>query len=106
DMLAGRHIVPPHKLLVVDEAHELADRVSSAAQAELSPELVDRAARRARAALPAEEYERLTEAGDALALGLTEATPGRITTGLPAPLREALTLLDAACRQALDRIGE
>ncbi|HEU5110384.1 MAG TPA: ATP-dependent DNA helicase, partial [Micromonosporaceae bacterium] len=35
DMLAGRHIVPPHKLLVVDEAHELADRVSSAAQAEL-----------------------------------------------------------------------
>ena len=48
DMLAGRHIIPPHKLLVVDEAHELADRVSSAAQAELTPELIDRAARRAR----------------------------------------------------------
>ena len=106
DMLAGRHIIPPHKLLVVDEAHELADRVSSAAQAELSPELTDRAARRARALLPAEEYERLTEAGDALALGLTEASPGRITTGLPGPLREALTLLDAACRRALDAIGE
>ena len=30
DMLAGRHIVPPHKLLIIDEAHELADRVSSA----------------------------------------------------------------------------
>ena len=30
DMLAGRHIIPPHKLLVIDEAHELADRVSSA----------------------------------------------------------------------------
>ncbi len=41
DMLAGRHIVPPHKLLIVDEAHELADRVSSAAQAELVPR-VDR----------------------------------------------------------------
>jgi ATP-dependent DNA helicase DinG len=106
DMLAGRHIVPPHELLVVDEAHELADRVSSAAQAELSPELVDRVARRARALLPAEEYERFTEAGDALALGLTEAAPGRITTGLPAPLREALTLLDAACRRALDAVGE
>ena len=48
DMLAGRHIVPPHKLLVVDEAHELADRVSSASQAELTPELVERAARRSR----------------------------------------------------------
>ena len=30
DMLAGRHIIPPHQLLVIDEAHELADRVSSA----------------------------------------------------------------------------
>jgi ATP-dependent DNA helicase DinG len=47
DMLADRHIIPPHRLLVVDEAHELADRVSSAAQAELTPDLVDRAARRA-----------------------------------------------------------
>jgi ATP-dependent DNA helicase DinG len=106
DMLAGRHIVPPHKLLVVDEAHELADRVSSAAQAELSPELVDRAARRARALLPPEQYEALTEAGDGLALGLAEATPGRLTAGLPAPLREALTLLDPACRRALEAIGE
>jgi ATP-dependent DNA helicase DinG len=106
DMLAGRHIVPPHKLLVVDEAHELADRVSSAAQAELSPELVDRAARRARAFLPPEDYERLTEAGDGLALGLTEAPAGRITNGLPAALREGLTLLDPACRRALDGIGD
>ena len=51
DMLADRHIVPPHKLLIVDEAHELADRVSSAAQAELTPELIDRSARRARTLL-------------------------------------------------------
>ena len=106
DMLAGRHIVPPHKLLVIDEAHELADRVSSAAQAELSPDLIDRAARRARALIPPEDYERLTEAGDALAVGLAEAPAGRITTGLPAPLREALTLLDGGCRRALDAIGD
>jgi ATP-dependent DNA helicase DinG len=106
DMLAGRHIVPPHELLVVDEAHELADRVSSAAQAELSAELVDRAARRARAFLDPEDYERLTEAGDGLALGLTQAPAGRITTGLPATLREGLTLLDPACRRALDGIGD
>jgi ATP-dependent DNA helicase DinG len=106
DMLAGRHIVPPHKLLVVDEAHELADRVSSAAQAELSPESIDRAARRARALIPPEDYESLVEAGDGLTVGLAEAPPGRITTGLPAALRAALTLLDPACRRALDAIGE
>ena len=58
DMLAGRHIVPPHRLLVIDEAHELADRVSSAAQAELTPELVDRAARRARPLVDAEVVDR------------------------------------------------
>jgi len=106
DMLAGRHIVPPHKLLVVDEAHELADRVSSAAQAELSPESVDRASRRARAFIPPEHQEALIEAGDGLALGLAEAPPGRITAGLPAALRQALTLLDPACRRALDAIGD
>ncbi|MER5704696.1 ATP-dependent DNA helicase [Micromonospora sp. NPDC002296] len=106
DMLAGRHIVPPHKLLIVDEAHELADRVSSAAQAELVPELIDRSARRVRPLLRPEVAERLTEAGDALAVGLAEAPAGRLTAGLPGPLREACTLLDAATRAALDAIGD
>ena len=103
DMLAGRHIVPPHKLLVVDEAHELADRVSSAAQAELTPDLIDRAARRARTFSTDNDFERLREAGDGLSVGLADVPAGRITTGLPQILREALTLLDAACRAALDR---
>jgi ATP-dependent DNA helicase DinG len=106
DMLAGRHIIPPHKLLIVDEAHELADRVSSAAQAELMPDVIDRAARRARSLVDGETYERLIEAGDALAAGLAQSMAGRLTTGIPAPLAEALTLLDAATRSTLDKIGE
>ncbi|QGN46610.1 ATP-dependent DNA helicase [Micromonospora sp. WMMD558] len=106
DMLAGRQIVPPHKLLVVDEAHELADRVSSAAQAELVPELIDRSTRRARPLLRPETADALTAAGDALAVGLAEAPAGRLTAGLPGPLREACTLLDAATRAALDAIGD
>ncbi len=106
DMLAERHIVPPHKLLIVDEAHELADRVSSAAQAELVPDLIDRSTRRARTLLRPETAEALTAAGDALAVGLAEAPAGRITAGLPTPLREACTLLDAATRAALDAIGD
>ncbi len=106
DMLAGRHIVPPHELLIIDEAHELADRMSSAAQAEISPDAIDRAARRSRAHLDADDYERLIEAGDGLSVGLAEAVPGRITGGLPAPIREALTLLDAATRRGLETIGE
>ncbi len=106
DMLAGRHIIPPHQLLVVDEAHELADRVSSASQAELTPDLVDRAARRARSLVESEAHDRLIEAGDALAIALSAAAPGRLTTGLPQALAEALTLLDAATRHVLDGIGE
>ncbi len=106
DMMAGRHIVPPHKLLVVDEAHELADRVSSAAQAELTADLVDRAARRARPLIEDIDYQALGEAADGLTLGLAESQPGRLTTGLPPALRDAVTLLDAACRAALIRIGD
>lgn len=106
DMIAGRHIVPPHKLLIIDEAHELADRVSSAAQAELTPEVIDRAGRRARPLLPPETAEALVEAGDALAVGLAETPAGRLTTGLPQPLHEACTLLDSATRAALDKIGD
>lgn len=106
DMLAGGHIIPPHRLLIVDEAHELADRVSSASQAELTPDLIDRAARRTRAQVAADVHERLVEAGDALALGLAEARPGRLVTGLPGALAEALTMIDSASRKALDGIGE
>jgi ATP-dependent DNA helicase DinG len=106
DMLAGRHIVPPHKLLIVDEAHELADRVSSASQAELTPDLIERAGRRARAFVPAPAYESLVESGDALAVGLAETPAGRITGGLPNALREACTLLDAATRAGLEGIGD
>jgi ATP-dependent DNA helicase DinG len=106
DMLAGRHIMPPHKLLVVDEAHELADRVSSAAQAELSPEALDRAARSTRAFVEEECHNSLSEASDALAVGLADTPSGRLTGGLPAALAEALTLLDAATRRCLDQIGD
>src|SRR5215475_8314256 len=106
DMLAGRHIIPPHHVLVVDEAHDLADRVSSASQAEVSPEAIDRAARRSRSLIEGNIFERLTEAGDALAIGLAAVDAGRVTAGLPAPLREAMTLLDAATRRALEEVGE
>ena len=106
DMLAGRHIIPGHKLLIIDEAHELAERVTGASQAELSPEVIDRAARGARTLIEGDAHERLIEAGDALALGLVEATAGRLTNGLSSALAEALTLLESATKRALDRIGD
>src|SRR5436305_10927187 len=106
DMLAERNIVPPHRLLVVDEAHELADRVSSASQAELSPDALDRAARRVRPLVDEECSDALAEAGDALAVGLADVPAGRLTTGIPPALAEALTLLDRATRRGVDRVGD
>jgi ATP-dependent DNA helicase DinG len=54
----------------------------------------------------AEVTDLLAEAGDALSVGLTDAAVGRITAGLPAALRDALTLLDGAARRALDAVGD
>lgn len=106
DMLAGRHIVPPHKLLIVDEAHELADRVSSAAQAELTSTVVDSTARAARSFVEGEDYQGLLEGADALTVGLAEVPPGRLTRGLPQALHEACVLLDSATRRGLTAIGD
>lgn len=106
DMLTGRQIIPPHELLVVDEAHELADRVSSASQAELTPETLERAARRCRAYVDDDVADRLMEAGDLLTVALAEVPAGRVVGALPTVLGEALTLLDAGGRKALDAIGE
>jgi ATP-dependent DNA helicase DinG len=106
DMLADRHIVPPHKLLIVDEAHELADRVSSASQAELTPEAVERASRRARPLISPAATEALATAADSLTVGLAETPAGRLTSGIPPLLHQAVVLLDAATRAALDGIGD
>src|SRR5690349_14696136 len=106
DMLADRHIVPPHKLLIVDEAHELADRVSSAAQAELTAEGVERASRRAKPLVSPAAGEALAEAADSLTVGLGEIPAGRLTTGLPPLLHQAVLLIDSATRAALDAIGD
>ncbi|WP_425565553.1 ATP-dependent DNA helicase [Pilimelia columellifera] len=106
DMMAGGNIIPPHQLLIIDEAHELAERVSSAAQAELTPDLVERAARRIRPHAPGGAYEALAEAGGALAASLGQTPAGRLVEGLPPALREACTLLDSATRGALEDLGD
>ncbi|HEY0001851.1 MAG TPA: ATP-dependent DNA helicase [Actinoplanes sp.] len=106
DMLAERQIVPPHKLLIIDEAHELADRVSAAAQAELTPDAIERSARRSRTLIPPAASDALAEAADALTVGLADIPAGRLTTGLPPHLHQAVTLLESATRAGLTAIGD
>jgi ATP-dependent DNA helicase DinG len=106
DMLADRHIVPPHKLLIIDEAHELADRVSAAAQAEVTPDAIERCGRRARTVIPQAAGESLAESADTLTVALADIPAGRLTDGLPAHLRQAITLLETATRAGLTAIGD
>lgn len=105
DMLTGHQILPEHSALIVDEAHELADRVTSAAQAELSPDGMDRAARRAKSFVDADARDRLAEAADLLTVALGGAPLGRLES-LPTPVVQAVTMVDAACRAAVKAVGE
>lgn len=46
DAMNGGNALPEHDAVIIDEAHELAQRVTGAASMELSPQLVERVARR------------------------------------------------------------
>lgn len=59
--LEGLRLLPEHSAIIIDEGHELSDRVTGQATGELSPFLVDRAVKKARKVL---ELKTLTELED------------------------------------------
>ncbi len=96
-------VLPEHTVLVVDEGHELADRVTAQATAELSATVVDRAARLARrhGGVPAES---LQVAALDLGAALAEATPGRFRDGVPGGLGAAVAGVRDAARELLSAL--
>src|SRR4051795_10950300 len=94
DAFEGRQILPEHDLVVVDEGHELVDRVTSTITDELSPSTVERAARKA-ARLA--ETDDLDAAAEAFRAALDQLPAGRLRA-LPATLGQALTLVRDAAR--------
>jgi ATP-dependent DNA helicase DinG len=83
-------------VVIIDEAHDLVDRVTSIATAELSAPAVDTAARRCARQVTDDAVGRLRDAGDGLAQTLAEAPAGRIDV-LSDQLAFSLTALrDAA----------
>lgn len=93
-------VLPEHDALVVDEAHELADRVTTQATAELSQAEVEHAARLAsrHGGIPADE---LVAAGARLGAALAQLEDGRLRAGLPDELRVAVMLVRDALRTQL-----
>jgi ATP-dependent DNA helicase DinG len=78
DALEDGNVLPEHDVVIIDEAHDLADRVTSIATAELSAPAVDTAARRCGRQVTEDAAGRLREAGEGLARVLAEAPAGRI----------------------------
>jgi ATP-dependent DNA helicase DinG len=79
DALSGIPLLPEHDVVVVDEAHELVDRATSAVTDELSPAMVERAARRLRRHLSSTTFDALVLAAEALQEGLATGDPGQLT---------------------------
>jgi ATP-dependent DNA helicase DinG len=103
DAMEGRAVLPEHDVVVVDEAHELVDRVTGVATAELSAVAVAAAARRLGKLIDQATADRLAEAGEGLGLVLEDLAPGR-WEALPQPASGALSaVLNAAgaCRTGM-----
>ncbi|HEY3436488.1 MAG TPA: ATP-dependent DNA helicase [Actinotalea sp.] len=90
-------VLPEHDVLIVDEAHELTDRVTAQATAELSGATVEHAARLARrhGGIPTTD---LDSASQSLAAVLAEAPEGRFRDGLPPALLAAVEAVRDASR--------
>nr|WP_197495388.1 ATP-dependent DNA helicase [Mycobacterium kyorinense] len=104
DAISEAAVLPEHDLLVVDEAHDLVDRVTSVATAELSATALGVAHRRAARLIDPELSERLEAATATLSAAIHDASPGRIDR-LDDEMASYLTVLrdaSAKARSAID----
>lgn len=108
DAVSDSSVLPEHALLVVDEAHELVDRVTSVATAELTSAALGAVSRRIGRLVNPELVQRLEAATANLAAAIHDGTPGRIDH-LDDELATYLTALrDAAsaARSAIDTTSD
>jgi ATP-dependent DNA helicase DinG len=96
DALGEGGILPEHRMVIVDEAHELVDRVTSVASGELSATAVEAAVRRCGRLAGETETARLAEAGNALGPLLVTTPAGRMDLLDPALAASLTALRDAA----------
>jgi ATP-dependent DNA helicase DinG len=102
DMLENFVVLPEHDVVVVDEAHELVDRVTGVATDELTVGLVERAAQRARRLV--DNTEDLLDAGEALDAALVEMADGRVVE-MPESLATAVSLVRDAARAVVSELA-
>ncbi|HYQ63728.1 ATP-dependent DNA helicase [Actinophytocola sp.] len=104
DALQGYQVLPEHDLVIVDEAHDLVDRVTSVATAELTAGMVTMAARRAGRVVDQEVADRLLEAGDGLSMIMEDLPKGRLDE-MPRALSGSLATLRDAAHACITGLG-
>ena len=112
DATSDIDVLPEHDVVIIDEAHDLVDRVTSATTGELAGPAVDTAARRAgrltesaaaEGAAPAAVADRLREAAAALSIDLADAPAGRMDE-LPDTLAATLSSVQQAAGACADAV--
>nr|WP_062333815.1 ATP-dependent DNA helicase [Herbidospora sakaeratensis] len=104
DAMEDFQVLPEHDVVVVDEAHELVDRVTSVVTDELSESTAGLAARRAGRLIEQGLADRLQEAAEDLGSLLTAAPAGRVDE-LPQSLGLTLALLRDAAFACITALG-
>jgi ATP-dependent DNA helicase DinG len=98
DAISEGPVLPEHGLLVVDEAHELVDRVTAVATAELSATGLEIAHRRAAKLIGPELTERLETAATTFSSAIHDTAPGRMDRLDDEMITHLTALRDAASR--------
>lgn len=120
DAMHGHSVLPEHSTLVIDEAHELTSRLTTAATGELSEAVAERVAKRCLTWLDDDTGTDLLEAVERLGDALVDAPAERVTeegvfqlacAGLRDAARQALSELggkkeEPECAQAMGALGE
>jgi ATP-dependent DNA helicase DinG len=108
DAVAESSVLPEHGLLVVDEAHELVDRVTSVATAELTAAALGVVSRRITRLVEPELTQRLEATTANFAAAIHDATPGRVDhlDDEMATYLTALRDVATAARSAIDTVSD
>lgn len=109
EAVEGISLLPEHDAVIVDEAHELVDRITSASAAELSGGMFDRAISRSRGLVEEATVDRLEAAAEAVSDALdrlaAEQAAGQRLETLPKDVVLALTLARDATHSAIAVVG-
>ncbi|PYC76940.1 ATP-dependent helicase [Streptomyces tateyamensis] len=105
DAIEGAPVLPEHELLIIDEAHELVNRVTGAATAELTVGAVNRAVKRAARLANEKAVDALQAAAESYHGLMETAQPGKVDE-LPEYLGYAVAAIRDASRQVITSLGE